>query len=71
MTRGGTEMEREAEAVIIGGGIVGCATAYYLARRGLRPVLVEKGDVGGAVRAVMTRRVPNLGCRSRPTRSWS
>lgn len=40
-------MERETDVVIVGGGIVGCATAYYLARRGVRVVLVEKGEVAG------------------------
>lgn len=38
---------RAAEVVIVGGGIVGCATAYYLARRGVQVVLVEKGEVAG------------------------
>jgi glycine/D-amino acid oxidase-like deaminating enzyme len=32
---------RTAEVVVIGGGIVGAATAFYAARAGLRPVLVE------------------------------
>lgn len=36
----------EAEIVIIGGGIIGCATAYYLAKRGLAVVLVDKGGLG-------------------------
>ncbi len=36
-----------AEVVVIGGGIVGCASAYYLARRGLKVVLLEKGVIGG------------------------
>ena len=27
-------MELRADVVVIGGGIVGCATAYYLAKRG-------------------------------------
>jgi len=36
-----------ADVVVIGGGIVGCATAYYLARRRLRVALVEKGDIAG------------------------
>ncbi|MBI1736191.1 MAG: FAD-binding oxidoreductase [Candidatus Rokubacteria bacterium] len=40
-------MERDADVVIVGGGIVGCATAYYLARRGVRAVVVERGDVAG------------------------
>ena len=40
-------MEREADVVVIGAGIVGCATAYYLARRGVRVVVVERGTVHG------------------------
>ncbi|MBI3455562.1 MAG: FAD-dependent oxidoreductase, partial [Candidatus Rokubacteria bacterium] len=32
----------EADVVVIGGGIVGCATAYYLARRRARVTLLEK-----------------------------
>jgi glycine/D-amino acid oxidase-like deaminating enzyme len=35
-----------ADAVIIGGGIVGTFTAYYLARRGLNVALLEKGRIG-------------------------
>lgn len=35
-----------ADVVIVGGGIVGCATAYFLAKRGVSVALVEKGHVG-------------------------
>ncbi|MGJ4929201.1 NAD(P)/FAD-dependent oxidoreductase [Bradyrhizobium sp. HKCCYLS2038] len=35
-----------ADAVIIGGGIVGVFAAYYLARRGLAVALIEKGRIG-------------------------
>lgn len=35
-----------ADVVIIGGGIVGSTTAYYLARRGISVALIEKGHVG-------------------------
>ncbi|WP_018237546.1 FAD-binding oxidoreductase [Ensifer sp. BR816] len=35
-----------ADAVIIGGGIVGVFAAYHLARRGLKVALVEKGLIG-------------------------
>jgi glycine/D-amino acid oxidase-like deaminating enzyme len=41
------ELPAQADAVVIGGGIIGSFTAYYLARRGLRVALVEKGIVGG------------------------
>jgi glycine/D-amino acid oxidase-like deaminating enzyme len=40
-------MQREADVVIVGAGIVGCAAAYYLARRGARVVAVERGTVPG------------------------
>ena len=33
--------------MVVGGGIVGAATAYHAARRGARVILVEKGAVGG------------------------
>jgi len=36
----------EAEVVIIGGGIVGCASAYYLAQRGVSVVLLERSVIG-------------------------
>ena len=32
-----------ADVVVIGGGIIGVFTAYYLARRGLSVAVVEKG----------------------------
>jgi len=40
-------MEREADVVVVGAGIVGCATAYFLARRGLRVAVVERAAVHG------------------------
>jgi glycine/D-amino acid oxidase-like deaminating enzyme len=37
----------EADAVIIGAGIQGCASAYYLAKRGLKVVVLEKSRIAG------------------------
>ncbi len=37
---------RQADAVIIGGGLTGCATAYALAMAGLKTVLLEAGQIG-------------------------
>jgi len=34
-------------AVVVGGGIVGLAAAYYLRERGVDAVVCEKGSVGG------------------------
>jgi glycine/D-amino acid oxidase-like deaminating enzyme len=40
------DLPTEADAVVIGGGIIGSFTAYYLAKRGLKVALVEKGLIG-------------------------
>ena len=37
----------ECETVIVGGGIIGVATAMYLAERGADVVLIEKGHIAG------------------------
>lgn len=34
-----------ADVVIIGGGITGVSTAYWLSQLGIRPVLLERGDL--------------------------
>ncbi|MGR3714686.1 MAG: NAD(P)/FAD-dependent oxidoreductase [Shimia sp.] len=34
-----------ADVVIVGGGIIGVMTAFFLAQKGLRPVVLEKGRV--------------------------
>ncbi len=41
------DQPKQADAVIVGGGIVGVSTAYFLAKRGLHVVLCEKGRIGG------------------------
>ena len=40
------DLPHTADAVIIGGGIIGVFTAYYLAKRGMKVAVVEKGRVG-------------------------
>ena len=40
-------MPEKADVVIIGGGVMGCAIAYNLAREGLKPVVIERSDIGG------------------------
>jgi sarcosine oxidase, subunit beta len=41
------KMPNTADVVIVGGGVMGCAIAYNLAREGLKPVVIEKSDIGG------------------------
>lgn len=36
--------KRTAEVIIIGGGVVGCAAAYYLAKKGVKDVIVLEAD---------------------------
>ena len=40
------EAARRPDVAVIGGGIAGCATAYYLSARGLKVTLVDKGSLG-------------------------
>jgi sarcosine oxidase subunit beta len=38
----------EADVAIVGGGLIGCMTAYYLAKRGRSVVVLERALIGGA-----------------------
>lgn len=37
-------MENSADVVIVGGGIIGCATAYYLSKKGKNVIVLEASD---------------------------
>ena len=39
--------KNQYEVVIIGGGIVGCATSYFLAKQGVRSLILEIDTVAG------------------------
>ncbi len=39
-------MSQTSDAIIIGAGLIGCATAYHLAQRGLKVTVLEKNTVG-------------------------
>ena len=38
---------QNADVIVIGGGIMGCSTAYELAKRGSSVILLERGFIGG------------------------
>ncbi|MBJ7556883.1 NAD(P)/FAD-dependent oxidoreductase [Marinomonas spartinae] len=40
------ELPESADAVVIGGGIVGVCAAYFMARQGMKVALIEKGRIG-------------------------
>jgi len=47
-------MNKTADIIIVGGGVVGCSTAYYLAKAGANKViLLERGDIcsGGTAKS--------------------
>ena len=45
--RSDEKLPQSADVVIIGGGIIGCSAAYFLAKKRLSVALVEKGRVAG------------------------
>jgi len=44
-------LPEKADVVIIGGGVIGASIAYYLAQRGVRPVLIERSGICSATSA--------------------
>ncbi|MGQ9490347.1 MAG: NAD(P)/FAD-dependent oxidoreductase [Anaerolineae bacterium] len=42
---GGWGVGHNPDALIIGGGLIGTSIAYHLARAGVRPLLIEQGDL--------------------------
>lgn len=44
-------MSRSPDVVVIGGGVIGCAAAYYIARRGLKVTLIDRPKRGKATSA--------------------
>ncbi|MBV9085668.1 MAG: protoporphyrinogen oxidase [Acidobacteriaceae bacterium] len=45
-----TASPSSAQVVIVGGGISGLAIAFYLSKSGIRPILIEKSQLGGLIR---------------------
>lgn len=41
-------LPRSGDVVIVGGGVIGCSIAYYLAKAGRSVVVLEQGEIGGA-----------------------
>ena len=43
-------MKRSADVVIVGGGIVGCAAAYFLSEAGAKVMIVERNGLGSGAK---------------------
>ena len=41
-------MDRQGptDVIIVGGGVIGCSIAYYLAREGVKVTVLDKGEIG-------------------------
>lgn len=39
-------MSKASDVIVIGAGVVGCAAAYYLAKRGVKVTVLERREVG-------------------------
>src|SRR5258706_3639954 len=47
ISQGGEQlMKRSADVLIVGGGIIGCAIAYFLRKQGVEVIVLERGDIG-------------------------
>jgi len=46
---------KDTDVVVIGGGVIGCAVAYYLAKRGARVTVVERFSIGNGSSAICTK----------------
>jgi glycine oxidase len=56
----------ETDIVVIGGGVVGCAIAYYLSRAGVRVTVVERGEIGAQASGAAAGLLAPLGPLSGP-----
>src|SRR5262249_8612225 len=39
-------MSKSSDVVIVGGGVIGCATAYFLRKSGIGVTVLERGEIG-------------------------
>src|SRR5207244_12221392 len=65
---GGRTPVDSTDVLIVGGGVLGCATAYYLACRGVDVLLIERGvvnrEASGANAATLHLQIPAFHFRS-------
>jgi glycine oxidase len=59
-------MKESADVVIIGGGVIGCAIAYYLRKLHIDVILLEQGDIGGQASSAAAGLLAPLGPLSGP-----
>jgi glycine oxidase len=61
----GTEMQT-TDVVIVGGGVIGCAIAYYLRKMQVDVIVLERGEIGGQASSAAAGLLAPLGPLSGP-----
>ncbi len=59
-------MEQTTDVVIVGGGVIGCAIAYYLSKAGMSTCVLEQGEVGAQASSAAAGLLAPLGPLSGP-----
>src|SRR6266567_494242 len=59
-------METTTDVVIVGGGVIGCAIAYYLSKSHVNVTVVERGEIGGQASGAAAGLLAPLGPLSGP-----
>ena len=61
-------MAQSSEVVIVGGGVAGCATAYYLSLAGVKATIIEREGISSQASGFSARRPQSPGgfLHSRP-----
>ncbi len=59
-------MQSSKDVVIIGGGVIGCAIAYYLRKAGVEVTVVDKGEIGAEASSAAAGLLAPLGSLSGP-----
>jgi glycine oxidase len=59
-------MQPTAEVIIIGGGVIGCAIAYYLRKSGIEAAVFDRGEIGAEASSAAAGLLAPLGSLSGP-----
>src|SRR5947209_19576449 len=59
-------MKATTDVVIVGGGVIGCAIAYYLRKSGVDVIVLEKGEIGTQASSAAAGLLAPLGSLSGP-----
>lgn len=59
-------MQSTTEVVIVGGGVIGCAIAYYLRKSGVEVVVLDRGEIGAEASSAAAGLLAPLGSLSGP-----